>query len=128
MTNAVLKEHSKLHTGTKKSFACTSCDAKYANFADLKIHRFRHTGEKPFVCQCSKAFRSKRLLQEHERSHFQTKPFSCVNCNKTFASASGLRSHFKRHDTCKLASLPGKIDFFISQFFFVFCSTCFEKI
>ena len=39
--------------------------------------------------------------------HFEAKPFACANCGKTFTSASGLRQHFKRHDTCKLASLPG---------------------
>ena len=36
-----------------------------------------------------------------------SKPFVCGNCGKTFSSASSLRQHFKRHDTCKLASLPG---------------------
>ena len=39
--------------------------------------------------------------------HFEAKSFACANCGKTFTSASGLRQHFKRHDTCKLASLPG---------------------
>ena len=108
VTNAVLKEHAKLHTGVKMSFGCLRCDAKYANAADLKVHERRHTGELPFVCnKCQKSFRSKRLLQDHERTHMDSKPFVCGNCGKTFSSASSLRQHFKRHDTCKLASLPG---------------------
>ena len=43
VTSSVLKEHAKLHSGTKKSFGCTTCGAKYASFADLKIHQRRYT-------------------------------------------------------------------------------------
>ena len=42
VTSSVLKEHAKLHSGTKKSFGCTTCGAKYASFADLKIHQRRY--------------------------------------------------------------------------------------
>ena len=110
VTNAVLKEHVKLHgPGPRTTYDCDKCQAKYANLSDLKIHQRRHTGELPFTCaKCAKGFRSKRFLQEHLRTHTDLKPFTCANCGKTFTSASGLRQHFKRHDTCKLAgSLPG---------------------
>jgi hypothetical protein len=53
------------------------------------------------------SFRSKRLLEEHSRVHTGEFPFFCSNCSKTFTSGSGLKQHFRRHDTCRLAATPG---------------------
>ena len=47
-------------------------------------------------------------VNDFYKNTFELTPITCANCGKTFTSASGLRQHFKRHDTCKLAgSLPG---------------------
>ena len=41
------------------------------------------------------------------KSYLTLSAFKCRNCAKCFSAPSGLRQHFKRHDTCRLTAVPG---------------------
>jgi uncharacterized Zn-finger protein len=47
------------------------------------------------------------LLDEHTRIHTGDLPFFCSACSKSFTTASGLKQHFRRHETCRNSSAPG---------------------
>ncbi|XP_066256449.1 zinc finger protein 675-like [Euwallacea similis] len=90
-------------------FLCELCGKPELTYKRLKIHLKKH--QKPNVTliaaykcsskHCSKAFRTKFHLEEHENFCQGLLPFKCKNshCNKKFASATKLKNHTKlKHD------------------------------
>ncbi len=60
--------HERTHTG-EKPFACTVCDYRAREVANLKVHMRLHTGEKPFKCQfCDFPARVRSMIDSHQRS------------------------------------------------------------
>ena len=56
------------------------------------------------ICDiCSKAFKTKRLLQKHKIIHFIL-PSPCETCNKTFSSKVNLQKHISRVHSIKFLS------------------------
>ncbi|KAJ8964315.1 hypothetical protein NQ314_004999 [Rhamnusium bicolor] len=48
---------------------CTECDKMFPSNASMVIHRRRHTGEKPYICEfCNKSFNVKSNLLRHLRT------------------------------------------------------------
>lgn len=55
---------------TGKQIFCEFCGKVFAQEYVLKIHRRKHTGEKPYQCEiCSKKFARNDTLQKHKRIH-----------------------------------------------------------
>jgi len=59
--------------------------------------------EKPFACECGRAFTLKGNLRKHQRLHTNEKPFRCEipGCGKNFTQAVGLRRHIMTHNNEK---------------------------
>ena len=90
-----LNRHLMSHTG-EKPYVCF-CDKAFGSRSALVIHTRKHTGEKPFVCSlCGKAFCDKSTLSRHIASHTGEKPFVCSLCDKSFVSMSQLKLHVKK--------------------------------
>ncbi|XP_056631469.1 zinc finger protein ZFP2-like [Diorhabda sublineata] len=100
-----MEMHVRAHEGTTK-YKCEICDKAFTISTHALEHKNFHTGEKPFQCEiCGKHFMFSWHLASHRRtSHYEIltgKPlvkFDCIECNKHYESASGLRRHnIKKH-------------------------------
>lgn len=102
-----LKSHIKKHK--TRGYLCELCGKTACTFKKFKYHLKLHKKQKitwisSFKCsnkRCSKTFRTKSHLKEHENFCLGLLPFKCKNpcCNKKFASATKLKNHMKlKHD------------------------------
>ncbi|XP_071804912.1 uncharacterized protein [Asterias amurensis] len=95
-----LKAHQQCHVTPKvKPFVCNICNYACTRRAHLERHQRRHTKEKPFTCECGKAFSCKGNFVKHQRSHSEEKPFICEICGKGFSLSNYLMVHKNFHHT-----------------------------
>jgi KRAB domain-containing zinc finger protein len=68
--------------------SCQLCGKDFRTPSELNRHQLTHSGLKPFLCGCGKAYREKRDLVVHHRSvHTGNRPYQCDVCDKSFASS-----------------------------------------
>lgn len=72
-----LKQHIRdVHENNHRPFSCAYCSQTFKTAKTLKIHAYRHTGEKKYECRlhCKEMFISAAARRSHERSkHEQQK-------------------------------------------------------
>lgn len=94
-----------------RKFECDVCNMKFSNGANMRRHKMRHTGVKPYECRvCQKRFFRKDHLAEHFTTHTKTLPYHCPICNRGFQRQIAMRAHFQnehvgQHDMVKSCPL-----------------------
>ncbi|KAJ8349662.1 hypothetical protein SKAU_G00247920 [Synaphobranchus kaupii] len=93
-----LKYHMTKHTGAKP-YACEECEYRTNRADALRIHReTRHRETRGFICEeCGKGFKTRFLLNTHQRKHSDARPYVCRLCRRGFRWPAGLRHHYLTH-------------------------------
>ncbi|XP_050523135.1 zinc finger protein OZF-like [Daktulosphaira vitifoliae] len=77
-----------------RCFECNECSKSFMSNADLKRHKYVHSGMKPFKCNiCLKSFSQRISLTIHLRIHTGEKVFKCGKCLLLFSRSDRLRAH-----------------------------------
>ncbi|KAM9332401.1 zinc finger Y-chromosomal protein-like [Pholidichthys leucotaenia] len=118
-SESLLAAHTRIHTADKP-YRCGVCQRGFQSSTSLRQHHIRQhlrvreaprfithrkttttsvkvateRTEKSFPCSvCSKAFKFRSLLANHELIHSDVRPFSCDFCSRSFRR----HTHLKRH-------------------------------
>ncbi|XP_063698030.1 zinc finger protein 62 homolog [Culicoides brevitarsis] len=100
-TSHQLNKHTRIvHPGVLAIIKCEFCGVTFNNYACLRKHRARHTGEKFHKCNvCGKGFVQSTSLKNHMASHSDERPYPCEYCGLAFKTTKHLRNHRKNHET-----------------------------
>ncbi|XP_055693839.1 zinc finger protein 391-like [Lutzomyia longipalpis] len=87
--------HMRTHTMVRP-YVCSICGRRFKAQAVYNHHLKTHSDERNYKCPfCPKTFKTAVQLSGHKNSH--TKPFSCTECNRPFASLYAVRTHMEMH-------------------------------
>ncbi|XP_055351470.1 zinc finger protein ztf-16-like isoform X2 [Paramacrobiotus metropolitanus] len=79
---------------TRRTFVCDLCHKHFSNAANMRRHRIRHSGVKPFECKfCQKKFFRKDHMREHMAHKHNTVQLECYFCQEGFEKEKDLIQH-----------------------------------
>ena len=81
-------------------FKCTvdGCSKVFKSRHSLRDHETVHTGVRAFVCdECGKDFRTKDGLSKHKKHHKGLRPHICTYCGKRFTDSGSRKYHEGTH-------------------------------
>lgn len=91
-----LGESTVYNKNTPKQHTCTECSKSFKTRQRLTQHQRTHSGEKPFRCTvCKKCFSRSHHLEGHMTVHSDYRPYKCQLCGSGFKQASHLKLHHK---------------------------------
>lgn len=76
---------------------CQYCTKAFRIRKHLVDHERVHTGERPFSCnQCPLSFSRRAILWRHKKTHLGFRPYSCALCSKSFLMNFQLTQHIAK--------------------------------
>ncbi|XP_055625823.1 zinc finger protein ZFP2-like [Toxorhynchites rutilus septentrionalis] len=86
--------HLRRHNGDSK-YPCEYCSTSYFTSNELKLHMsVVHLNATDFQCsECGLAFKNKKSLILHQKTHSDQRSFLCFECNMAFKTSAHLRRH-----------------------------------
>ncbi|KAK9505215.1 hypothetical protein O3M35_009312 [Rhynocoris fuscipes] len=96
-----LVTHSRAHVDIR-NFSCEVCGQRFKTKSNLYFHSQTHS-EAPFTCtECNKTYAERKILKRHMRVvHSFKELLKCNECDKTFKSAEILSLHYTVHTGAK---------------------------
>jgi len=85
--------------GEVDSYLCHICSKPFTSKQTLNMHvNYVHSTDRPFSCSmCTKSYKIKSELTQHEMTHSDHYNYSCETCGKQFRGKVNLRMHMKTH-------------------------------
>lgn len=83
----------------KNYVVCTyeDCGKRFESQSKLKIHMYKHRGEKPCICPvCGQGKSTAYSLARHFKIHTKTKEFECQHCQHRFRQKSDRDVHVNK--------------------------------
>lgn len=129
-----------LQDDESKAFLCNICGKKWVKLTDLEIHMIAHRETRPYACDqchmtykrayeltghinkrhlnirphtcsyCGLGFFTRRILDNHIRTHTNERPFACEICQQTFRIEAGLFLHKQHHHFIQPKKLQKKLN------------------
>uniref|UniRef100_A0A182WT41 C2H2-type domain-containing protein n=1 Tax=Anopheles quadriannulatus TaxID=34691 RepID=A0A182WT41_ANOQN len=94
LSSSYLKVHMRLHS-KENPYSCNLCGARFKVARYLKWHLRKH--KELYPCkQCGLSCQSYSLLQDHMKTHFVGRKYSCTFCPKFFCQKPGLINHLNK--------------------------------
>ena len=96
--NLKTKNGRKVHEKAHQQiFECGQCDLVFTSRKDRAVHRKTHTSFKCRFQDCEKTFATNSGMRRHRKLHTAEQSFLCSVCAKTFKSKRLLDSHMNVH-------------------------------
>ena len=97
-TAYALNSHVTTHVRDKQ-YTCSHCDhATHTEILLAKHIKNMHVDRDPFICNiCGARTKFKASMDEHQRRHYDERPFKCTECSHTSISATNLAHHKMIH-------------------------------
>jgi len=85
--------------GEIDNYLCHICSKPFTSKQTLNMHvNYVHSVDRPFACSmCTKSYKIKSELTQHEMTHSDHYNYSCETCGKQFRGKVNLRMHMKTH-------------------------------
>jgi KRAB domain-containing zinc finger protein len=82
-----------------KVYKCEVCGIEFDKARKRRNHLRKHSDKRPFSCmECGKSFKTKMNLRSHNvNRHGYTSDFVCSHCGKAFAVRQALENHERTH-------------------------------
>ncbi|KAJ8714291.1 hypothetical protein PYW08_007911 [Mythimna loreyi] len=95
--------HARAHRGERRH-SCHACGLAFNDSGNLARHaRAVHSQQRPHECPtCPKTFSRKSHLEDHVKSHSESRTFVCDICGKGSKSGAALRMHLRTHGARRL--------------------------
>ncbi|KAK7062978.1 hypothetical protein SK128_027689 [Halocaridina rubra] len=89
--------HYRYHQNLK--YKCDKCDQSFSTESYMNKHRLSHLGVRPYTCvECGKSYLSASHLNQHYRMrHTMTKSFQCYMCGSCYRTKNQLKYHENNH-------------------------------